>query len=259
MTTACRQPLWLQQYLTIRAKEGRHGKPPEYFRMLPKVPADDPQASEWQIRAESFEHLRRALPQGNTLRVLDLGAGNGWLSHLLSLLGHEVVAVDRLNDDEDGLGACRHYPTPFARVQADFDALPFAPGRFELVVFNGSLHYAPDVAATLARARRMLAPCGMLAVMDSPMFRHEEDGHAMVAEKIRRFRSEYGLAEVVHPSVGFLTPDSLAQAVAPLGLRGAFVRSRGPLRWRVGRELSRFRLRRAPAAFGVWIAKAATP
>jgi len=253
--TPRRQPLWLQQYLAVRAREGRRGKPPEYYRMLPDVSADDPHASEWRIRAESFARLCRALPPGQALRVLDLGAGNGWMSHRLAVMGHVVTAVDRLDDEEDGLGACRHYATRFARVLADFDALPFASHQFDLVVFNGSLHYAPDIPSTLARARHMLAPCGSLAVMDSPMFRHDEDGHAMVAEKLRRFRTEYGLTDVVHPSVGFLTHESLALATAPLGLHGGFFQSRGPLRWCVRREWARLRLRRAPAAFGVWLAR----
>jgi SAM-dependent methyltransferase len=256
---AASEPL-VRQYRAVRAREGYLGRTAEYYRMLPCVPPDDPHAAEWRIRAESFQQLQRfALPPGGSaaIRVLDLGAGNGWLSHRLSSLGHHVVALDRLDDGEDGLGACCHYPTPFLRVQADFDALPFVPNQFDLVVFNGSLHYAPDVPATLARARRMIARHGALAVMDSPMFRRDEDGLAMVADKLRRFKTDYGLTEIVHPSVGFLTPSSLSGAVAPLGLGGRFVRSRGPLRWRVGRELARVRLRRAPAAFGVWIARAA--
>jgi len=253
--TPRRQPLWLQQYLVVRAREGRRGKSPAYYRMLPQVPPDDPQAYEWQIRAESFARLCRTLPTGGRLRVLDVGAGNGWMSNRLAALGHDVVAIDRLDDADDGLGACRHYETRFGRVLADFDALPFAPEQFDLVVFNGSLHYAPNIPATLARARQMLAPGGVLAVMDSPMFHHETDGHAMVAEKLRRLRSEYGLTDVVHPSVGFLTHESLAQIAASLGLRGGFAASRGSLRWRIGRALSWFRLRRAPAAFGVWLAQ----
>ena len=151
---AAAEPL-VRQYRAVRAREGYLGRTAEYYRMLPCVPPDDPHAAEWRIRAESFQQLQRfVLPPGGSaaVRVLDLGAGNGWLSHRLSSLGHHVVALDRLDDGEDGLGACRHYPTPFLRVQADFDALPFVPNQFDLVVFIGSLHYAPDVPATLARA-----------------------------------------------------------------------------------------------------------
>jgi SAM-dependent methyltransferase len=254
-----RSEAMVRQYREVRAREGYVGHPGAYYRALPSVPAGDPHAAEWRVRGESFDRLRRfALPpDGSPIRILDLGAGNGWLSHRLATLGHHVVAVDLLADDDDGLGACRHYTTPFMRVHADFDALPFLPGQFDLVVFNGSLHYAPDVSATLTRARRMLAADGTLAVMDSPMFRHDEDGHAMVASKLRRFRIEYGMPEIVHPNVGFLTPASLGGAAARLGLCGCFVQSRGPLRWRLGRELARVRLRRAPAAFGVWIARPA--
>jgi SAM-dependent methyltransferase len=248
----------MHQYRLVREREGYRVSSPEYYRMLPCVRPDDPHAAEWRIRRESFQHLLRwALPLvgSDPIRVLDVGAGNGWLSHRLAELGHEVAAVDCLDDDEDGLGACRHYATTFARIQADFDALPLAPAQFDLVVFNGSLHYSPNVCATLAQAHRVLAPGGTLVAMDSPTFRHENDGHAMVAEKLRRFRSEYGLSDIVHPSIGFLTLDCLAKATVPLGLSGRFLRSRGPLGWRARRELAWIRLRRAPAAFGVWIAR----
>jgi SAM-dependent methyltransferase len=248
----------VRQYRVVREREGYRVSSPEYYRMLPSVPPDDPHAPEWRLRRESYERLhRRLLPAvgPEPIRVLDVGAGNGWLSHRLASLGHQVVAVDRLDDELDGLGAWRHYATQFVPVQADFDALPFAPGQFDLVVFNGSLHYSLNVAASLARAHRMLAPGGALAVMDSPMFRREAEGHAMVADKLRRFKTDYGLTDIVHPNVGFLTFAALAETAASLGLRGRFFRSRGPLMWRAGRELAWIRLRRAPAAFGVWFAR----
>ncbi len=246
---------FIRQYRFVRERDGYRVPSPEYYRSLPNVPGDDPRHAEWRIRGESLRHLeKQVLPPAGSVRVLDVGAGNGWLSHRLASLGHRAVALDRLDDDEDGLGACRHYTTPFPRVQADFDALPFAPCQFDLVVFNGSLHYSPDVRATLAAAQRMLAPGGTLVVMDSPMFRDETAGHLMVADKLRRFRTEYGLTDVVHPNVGFLTFASLADAVKPLGLRGRFFRSRGPIAWRARRQLSSLRLRRAASAFGVWAA-----
>lgn len=250
---------FLRQYRTVRERDGHRPVAPEYYRMLPDLPREHPQAAEWRLRRESYAHLRRhALPAvgPGPLRVLDLGAGSGWLSHRLASSGHRVVAVDRLDDEADGLGAYRHYPVAFTAVQADFDRLPFEPMQFDLAVFNGSLHYSPDPAVTLAEARRVLAPRGALVVMDSPMFAREPDGQLMVAGQVRQMKSEYGLADVVWPGAGFLTFAALEDACRVLGLSSRFIHSRGPVGWRARRQLAWLRLRRAPAAFGVWVAVA---
>jgi SAM-dependent methyltransferase len=247
-----------RQYRVVREREGYRQNTADYYRKLPSVPADDPHAAEWRIRRESFAHLQRhAMPgvwQG-PIRILDLGAGNGWLSHRLASDGHFVVAVDRLDDEADGLGACRHYGTPFVAVQADFDRLPFEPSQFDLVVFDGALHYAADPASSLAEAARMLASGGSLVVMDSPMFADEQDGRAMVADQLRHFQLAHGIPSVVQSGQGFLTFVGLGEAAARLGLQGRFIPSRGPLGWRIGRQLARFKLGRSPAAFGVWVAE----
>jgi SAM-dependent methyltransferase len=245
-----------RQYRRVREREGFRPASPEYYRQLPSVGAHDAHATEWRIRAESFSSLRRhALPRvgSDPVHVLDLGAGSAWLSHHLAADGHRVVAVDRLEDEADGLGACRHYAVPFAAVQADFNALPFEPAQFDLVVFDGSLHYAVDPAATLGEAVRMLAPGGTVAVMDSPVFRRDADGEAMIADQQRRLQVEDGLVAPIRAGVGFLTYARMERAFRTLGLRCRFLRSRGPLVWRLRRQIGRWRLGRQPAAFGVWV------
>lgn len=246
-----------RQFRAVRQHEGRGRDSSDYFRSLPWVPADDPFAGEWRIRRESYRHLlRRAFstrPQPAT--VLDLGAGNGWLSNRLSTLGHHVVAVDTLTDPVEGLGMIRQFATAIVAVRADFDALPFAPGQFDVVVFNASLHYAPDPRASLTGARPMLAMGGTLVVMDSPMFRTDPDGAAMVADSVRRLTSDNGFREFVQPGRGYLTFGSLAASAGALQLQSEFIPSRGPVAWRVRRHLARFRLRRQPAAFGIWMAR----
>ncbi len=136
------------------------------------------------------------------------------------------------------LGATRHYAAGFVTVQADFDALPFGPGQFDLVVFNRSLHYAADTAVTLERAHRALAPGGALVVMDSPMFRGDGDE-----------------APAGDDDAGHLTFARLAGVAERLALRPQFVPTRGSLGWRLRRGVSRVRRRRAPATFGLWVAR----
>jgi SAM-dependent methyltransferase len=248
---------FLQQYRLVREREGYRLPGAEYYRRLPSVVSNDPHFMEWRLRRESYAHLlSHALPlHRGRIRVLDLGAGSGWLSHRLAAFGHDVVAVDQLDDEADGLGACRHYTVPFTVVQADYDALPFEAAQFDLAVFGGSLHYSPNPAATLAEAKRMLVPGGGIAVMDSPMFAHQREGQAMVEDQGRSMSSEHGLTDVVRPGAGFLTFAQLESAAASLGLRGRCYRSHGPLGWRINRQLARLRLGRAPAAFGLWVAQ----
>jgi SAM-dependent methyltransferase len=248
---------FVRQYRVVRERDGYRAPGPDYYRKLPSVAAGDPQAGRWQIRRETYHHLLgHVLAAGPLpLHILDLGAGSAWLSHRLASLGHRAVAVDAIDDVVDGLGAARNYVTKFPLVQADFDALPFAPGQFDLVIFNGALHYAPDTAATLERAHRMLAPGGALVVMDSPMFRADHDGSAMVGDVLRRFTVDCGLTDAVQQGIGYLTFTMLAAIAERLQLHPQFVPSRGPLGWRLRRHLARVRLRRSPAAFGLWVAR----
>ena len=125
---------------------------------------------------------QRILPRQRS-KVLDLGAGNCWLSYRLAELRHQPVAVDIFRDPRDGLRAARHYPVGFPTVEADFDGLPFANASFDLVVFNASFHYSADYARTLSEARRCLRPEGRVVILDSPVYKRSEHGEQMRAER----------------------------------------------------------------------------
>lgn len=249
---------FLDQYRKVRAQEGYRSASPDDYRCLPNVPPNHPHAAEWNLRRESLANLQRhGLPSSwsGPLRTLDLGAGCGWLSHRLAVVGHHAVAVDCLADEEDGLRAIRHFRVSMLAVQADFDQPPFAPGQFDVVVFNGSLHYAPDPSAALQSAATLLVPGGTLLIVDSPMFVRDMDGDAMVTDQLARLASEHDLATPIRPGRGYLTFSGVERACEAAGLHASFIRSRGVLPWRVRRQFARLKLRRAPAAFGVWVVR----
>ncbi len=248
---------FLAQYRHVRLRDGYRTDDPDYYRRLPDVDDRHPQADIWRVRRDTFGRLcGRVLARRDdrSLTVLDLGAGNGWLSHRLAALGHRVVALDWLDDAVDGLGVWPRYPSRFVCVQADFDRAPFAPAQFDLVVFNGSLHYAPDVMATIIGAARQVAPGGALLVMDSPTFRRAADGQAMLRRADQQLRSEYGLEDVVRQGAGYLTFSDLWRAAGELGLGSRFFRSSGGLGWSLRRLVGGLKMRRGPAAFGLWVA-----
>jgi SAM-dependent methyltransferase len=247
---------FLDQYRAVRARDGYVRHDAAFYRALPTVSSDDPQRAIWQLRQRSFASLLgflAARPHQPTT-VLDLGAGNGWLSHRLSLAGCRVVAVDVLDDDCDGLGAARHYDVAFARIRADFDELPLAPRQFDVVVFNGSLHYAPNVGATLAHAAHCLVDDGALAVLDSPTFISAADGERMRARLRDRLRRENGIADPVLPGAAYVTLGALATSADALGLSARFSAST-PAPVHIWRSLKARALNRAQAPrFGLWVA-----
>ena len=244
---------FLAQYRRIRAADGYRQREAAYYRGLPEVARDDPQDAVWRIRQQSFRHLCRIVLTRlgrRPLRVLDLGAGNGWLSHRLTLLGNVCVAVDWLDDPDDGLGAALHYPTTFTRLQADFDHLPVAAGQFDVVIFNASLHYSANPTATLSNAAKTLVNGGTLVVMDSPVFVRDEDGQRMLAERQHGFADRIG--RPLEWGAGYLTVDGLARAASEAGRTLQRIPSRGGPRWVVKRWRAGRKLRRQPASFGVW-------
>src|SRR5262245_11594678 len=124
MHPAARQQ-FLAHYTAIRHAEGRGSADPEYYRALPDRDLNGTAPDHWRIRVRSSQHfVQTVLRQleaaaGRPLDLLDLGAGNGWMSHRLALRGHRAVAVDVFEDRQDGLGALMRYDHSVSAIAAD--------------------------------------------------------------------------------------------------------------------------------------------
>lgn len=251
-------------YAQQRAEEGRGYRGAELFA-LPHL-VTGPLARQWAVRASSFDafvdHVVKpvAARTKRSLDILDLGAGNGWLSYRMGLNGHNAVALDMREDAIDGLGAAAAFlqerPGLFNRVAASFDALPLCDCCFDIALFNASLHYAVDLRVALFEAMRVVRPGGMLVVLDSPFYDDEKDGAAMVREK--RAGSQFGdRADVLLSSsfVEFLTRDRLTASCAGLRLEWVRRRVRYPLWYEARPLLARLRGHRPPSRFDLWTAR----
>ena len=75
-------------------------------------------------------------------------------------------------------------------VQATIDRVPFAGGSVDLAIFNASLHYSADYAATIAEVLRVLRPGGRVVLLDSPFYRDPASGARMVRERVLTVRRE---------------------------------------------------------------------
>lgn len=111
---------------------------------------------------EQSRELQRRIPLDRR-RVLDLGCGAGAWSAAIArqLPSVEVIGVDV--GAEFIAAATRAHSGPRVSFEvADFAELPFEDSAFDCIYADNGLEHAYDVTSTLAEARRVLAPGGLL-------------------------------------------------------------------------------------------------
>ncbi len=185
-----------EKYDRLRLQEGWASTQPEFYLCLPFEDRSGKHLAEWRLRAKSFQQLQIWLKKEygvRALRILDAGAGSGWMSRLLAA-SHEVLATD-VNAGPHGLDALAIEQRRFLTVQAELECLPLASNSFDLIIANASAHYANDVRRFFAEAARVLRPGGRLLVMDSPVYR-DEAAAAAAHERTRVYYTKNGAPEL---------------------------------------------------------------
>ncbi len=101
-----------------------------------------------------------------TLKILDIGCGNGIASYAFASLGHDVFALDPDPSDDVGLGATK-------RLQKDLksgsisvykgfaETLPFDDNFFDVAYCRQALHHFTDLRRGVSEAFRVLKPNGI--------------------------------------------------------------------------------------------------
>jgi SAM-dependent methyltransferase len=132
--------------------------------------------------------------------------------------GHYVLATDISLDEEDGLGAMARYARNaerLTRALAEMEDLPLEDTQFDLVVANGSLHYAARIEDAVREAFRVLRPGGLFIVLDSPAYDEPEAGREMVRRRQERHRG-LGIADSAS-TAGFLVSSDFRVAASRCG------------------------------------------
>lgn len=259
-TTNTRQR-FLEEYRCIRHAEGRGSNDSAYYRALPYFDISCRNSRMWAMRATTYRYFEGRIlslverVQSRPLNILDLGAGNCWMSYRLSLRNHRPVALDIFADEQDGLRAARHYPNPFPLVEAEFDYLPFPKQSFDLAVYNASLHYSADYVRTLTEVRRCLRPAGLLVILDSPVYKRREYGQQMVEERHDRFLQCYGFRSDAIPSIEFLDLPVLASLSQKLAVHWEIHHPWYGWRWHTRPWKAWLTRRRPPSRFWILVGR----
>lgn len=133
-------------------------------------------AAEMAARAQHFEH------------VLDAGAGSGVSTTVLHERASRVVALDISREMlRENAGA--------ARVQGDFDSLPFADDAFDGVAYTASLFLVPDPSVAVREAERVLRPDGVIGAV-APLGWFTDDGENVFDTLPRESRSPTPASDV---------------------------------------------------------------
>jgi len=156
-------------------------------------------------------------------RVLDLGCGPGVSTFALA---------ERIGEDAEIVGidlapqmikrALAHHRSHFSRLKnlrfevADATELPFADHSFDVAVGHSFLYLVPDRVAVLREVRRVLAPGGVLVLMEpnrdgsllaaaKRSFDHPEVASLGASERLR-FTTSMVLWRVVSGAAGRMHP-----------------------------------------------------
>jgi len=99
--------------------------------------------------------IARVIPRGS--EVLDVGCGNGYITHHLSaMVGPKVVGIDVADSTE----------APIDYRKYDGSEFPAADASFDAVVLAYVLHHARDTQAMLSEMKRVLRPGGIAVIYE---------------------------------------------------------------------------------------------
>jgi SAM-dependent methyltransferase len=99
----------------------------------------------------------------NSRRVLDIGSGGGILASILSVLGHEVFAVDFF--DRSANATYLMHPIVFKVCNVEADPLPFEDNFFDAISCCQTFeHFTHSHLPPLLEMKRKLVPGGLIEI-----------------------------------------------------------------------------------------------
>jgi len=100
-------------------------------------------------------------------RVIDIGCGEGWLTHLVAPRTVTTIGIDPSTIALERARASNSAANGIF-IQGSADDLPLDPASADVAIFYNSLHHIPESiqVKTLAETARVLAPGGLLCIVE---------------------------------------------------------------------------------------------
>src|ERR1700674_2532824 len=131
-----------EMYISLRKKEGRCYTDKELVE-LPDISASHLHYKEWQVRRRSCRRLIEYLSDMNKpLNILEVGCGNGWLSHRLSgIHGSRVFATDVCSTEINQAARIFKEIKNLKFIQGNWKHVRLDQSEFDIIIFAASVQY----------------------------------------------------------------------------------------------------------------------
>ncbi|HWJ92523.1 MAG TPA: class I SAM-dependent methyltransferase [Flavisolibacter sp.] len=196
-------------YLAVRNSEKRlYGD--EEVLWLPDVGKDNRYRKEWRIRKRSAQRFCDYLKQKRRpLRILEVGCGNGWLSHRLAgIKGAQVLGIDINLPELEQAARVFALQENLQFACRDLGAQAMLKEKFDIVVFAASLQYFSSVSSILGTALQVLDKNGEVHIIDTHFYtpaeaiqagkRSEAYFRSIGVEEMKQFYFQHSFTQI-HP------------------------------------------------------------
>jgi ubiquinone/menaquinone biosynthesis C-methylase UbiE len=183
-------------YTSIRQQENRM-YPDEIVRLLPCYKGMSNLEKEWVVRKKSAEKLIQHLQLRSPENILEVGCGNGWLTHQLAEQTQAAVAgIDVLNTEL--LQAARLFNSSSNNffVCGDVFRVPFPAHSFNAIVVASSLQYFKNLNRFIQRLLELTDTKGEIHILDSPIYTTNEIPFAR--RRSENYFRQLGFPEMAH-------------------------------------------------------------
>lgn len=160
------------QYLSVREKE-RRILSLEEVRRLPYPEKSNGDYELWKIRRKSIRRFMSYISGHASLRILDVGCGNGFFANMLTSNANQVVGVDiNLTELIQAAAAFPNNQVNWYYLDLLQEELP--ENKFDLITFCSSFHYFNEPEKILDVCLDYLKPYGEIHIIDSPFYSEQD-------------------------------------------------------------------------------------
>ncbi len=229
-----RDLLFEKKYILILTLENRLITDAELM-LLPEIAGDHRYYGEWQMRKSSARRLIRHLSApGKPLEILEVGCGNGWLSHRLAEIpGSTVTGLDiNVTELQQAARVFRNVPN-LRWVQGDIRSGMLGDHRYDRIIFAASVQYFPFLKEILYTALANLSPDGEIHILDTPLYKTGELEKAR--DRTLTYYTSFGYPEMAdfyyHHTIDDLFSFRSAFLYNPQSIRNRWQRVKNPFPW----------------------------